>query len=168
MVNVPPNSGKETLKDCDMICLEQVFTNASYPHHKLFSVFRTLSILVCNTVLNSKPHQEIIPPNLSLWFNFHKHLCSPHWWRFQWCRWLWQCNLHRHLSWICKQSQLVVNGSDQLFNNIWHIILSTWSLRSNAPHLPSFSIFCHHLFRRLSIPGSTAQGGGGSFNIGNL
>ena len=91
-------------------------------------------------VSNSDPHQGIIPPSFSLWLNLNKHLCSPHRGRFQWSWWLWQCSLHRHLNWICKQSQLTVaNRSEQVFTNISYIILSTYfdhfELRSNATSL---------------------------------
>ena len=93
---------------------------------QLFSIFPTLCILVWKTVSNSKPHQEIIPPSFSLGLNFYKHLCSHHRRRFQWRRWLWQCSLHRHLNWIPQQSQLTVaNSSQQVFNTISYIILST-------------------------------------------
>ena len=106
---------------------------------QLFSIFPTLCILVWKTVSNSKPHQEIIPPSFSLGLNFYKHLCSPHRRRFQWRRWLWQCDLYRHLNWIPQQSQLTVaNSSQQVFNTISYIILSTCfdHFEAKLPSLP--------------------------------
>ena len=137
MVNESANSGKEAVT-----CLEQVFTNVSYPHHKLFSVFRTLCILVCRTVSNSDPHQGIIPPSFTLWLSFDKHLCSPHRWRFQWSWWLWQCSLHRHLNWICKQS---IDSGKQIWTGlhqhlIYHSLNIFWSLRTSKQCHPSPSL----------------------------
>ena len=113
-------------------------------HSDVFCICQLHSfVVICPysiyTVSKSKPHQEITPPSFSLWLNFHKHLCSPHRQRFQWRRWLWQCSLHRHLNWIPQQSQLTVaNSSQQVFNTISYIILSTCfdHFEAKLPSLP--------------------------------